>query len=74
MEKVKVTFELTKDYIKGIMSIMGDESEIPTILDTIGDNVEIDIDEIAKYNQDLAKAKIMLVSLIVCKVAIDKGL
>lgn len=68
METVKVTFELSKDYIKGILAVMGVEKEIPVVMEAIGNGCEIDIDEIAKLDKDLAQIKIALVAMIMCKV------
>lgn len=62
METVKITFELSKDYIKGILAILGIEKETPVILEAIGDNCEMDIDKIAMLDKDLAQMKIALVA------------
>lgn len=68
METVKITFELSKDYIKGILAILGAEKETPVIMEAIGDNCKIDIDEIVKLDKDLAQMKMALVAVIMCKV------
>lgn len=74
METVKVTFELSKDYIKGVLAIMGAESETPTVMEGIGDVCEIDIDEISKLDKDLGQIKIALVAMIVYKVGKEMGI
>lgn len=74
METVKVTFELSKDYIKGVLAIMGVESETPTIMEGIGDACEIDIDEIAKLDKDLGQVKLALVAMVVYKVGKEKDI
>lgn len=74
METVKITFELSKDYIKGVLAIMGAESETPAIMDGIGDVCEIDIDEIAKLDKDLGQVKFALATMVVYKVGKEKDI
>lgn len=68
METVKITFELSKDYIKGILAILGAEKDIPAVMEAIRDDCKIDIDEIVRLDKDLAQMKMDLVAMIMCKV------
>ena len=72
MEKVKITFELSKEYVKGVLAVLGVENEIPMIMEAIGEACTIDIDDISKDNKDLVQMKMALVAMIMCQVGKEK--
>lgn len=74
METTKITFELSKNYIRGILAILGAEKEIPQVMDTIGDDYKVDIDKISELSEDLAQMKTALVAMIMCQVGMEKGI
>lgn len=68
MEKIKVTFDLPKEYIKSVMMVMGVDNCISELMEKLGDDCTIDIDKISKMRSDMSQVKLAMVALLVCHV------
>lgn len=66
MENIKVTFDLSKEYIKSVMMVMGVENCISELIQELGDECTIDIDRISKMSSDMSQIKLAMVALLVC--------